>query len=155
MKIPSLLLPISLLIAFQANAYIHPTQTIDHVYMAILEKDSLHDTIMECGVVGYERDRSVSVHLMSDDSQRVEMVRQINRCVCYMVFINDTYPEQVDESARNEEMLKELIASTQFVQLENDLHYLEFRSHDNMTEDAKFAIAYNTQNQCTLDYEPK
>lgn len=143
-------------VAYGSYGYIHPTQKIDHIYFSIMDQPNLHMTLMRCGEVGYERDRSVDVQRLTDDEQNYEMYRQVNRCICYMEFINEVYPEQVAEEVRTEKMLKELVASTQFVQLENHSHYYQqFRESPYIMEDAKFAIAYNTKNQCGLDYKPK
>lgn len=137
------------------DAYVHPTGTLDHIYYSIIEQDTLSDTVQRCGMVGYRRDRMYDVHRMPDKLQHVHLERNVNRCKCYMDFIDETYANQVAPEALTTTVLKELIASALFIKLESRKHhYYEFNQTPYLSEQAKYSIAFNAKNQCSLDYRP-
>lgn len=126
---------------------------VTYHYASLVMSDNLEDALYGCAMLGYQRDRTVAVHRLSDRDQRVELLRQTNRCVCYSNFINETYANQVPDEVRNEQMLIELIVSALFIEVEShNRHFYEFDTTPYLSEVSKFHIAYNTKNQCTKDY---
>ena len=127
---------------------------VTYHYASLVMSDTLEDALYGCAMLGYQRDRTVAVHRLSDRDQRIELLRQTNRCVCYSNFINDTYAYQVPEEVRNDRMLIELIVSALFIEMEShNRHFYEFDTSPYLSEVSKFHIAYNTKNQCTKNYE--
>lgn len=125
---------------------------VEPKYHDIIKADSLRDSVYACAYLGYERDSTVAVHLLSDVEQWTELEKQARRCLCYMEFINTTYEKQVPKEVLNESTLKELIASTLFVEVEDNRIFREFRSTQYFPERNKHIIAYNTSRQCGKNY---
>lgn len=123
-------------------------------YATLVMSETLEDMLYGCAMLGYRRDRTVAVHRLTDYEQRVELLAQTNRCVCYMNFINEHYDTQVPPEVRNEAMLIELTVSALFVELEtHNRHFYEFDTSPYLSEQAKFHMAFNTKNQCQKSYD--
>ena len=92
---------------------------VTYHYAELITRNSLKSVIRGCGMLGYRRDSTIVPSYMSDEQQQQELILQTNRCICYMEFINSHYPIQVHPNALTENILKELVISSLFVELES------------------------------------